>query len=287
MLKDEINRLPEIKHWNFDLSDPDLRVFRIEAVKNISETVISLFARFDFKCMELTAEKNQYFSLGSEKASIVNSKLFIRGVSALLVSGLIFWIGAFSPPYRQWMTNSTTEYLSIIHNNPTNWYAIHIAFVLGVIGSLAALLFILGSLKDETKKALLTLATGIYGVGTALVLINFSFRLTVTQWVAKRLIENNQLDESFKTWMDWSNMLFDIYMMSGYFTCLFLGLALKQIVMVPRWVTNFCLIFGACALVCYPLGVLIFQPPLMIHFPFIMGSIVILLERRKEPKRIG
>lgn len=64
MLKDEINRLPEIKHWNFDLSDPDLRVFRIEAVKNISETVISLFARFDFKCMELTAEKNQYFSLG-------------------------------------------------------------------------------------------------------------------------------------------------------------------------------------------------------------------------------
>ncbi len=37
-MKVEIERLPGIRRWNFDLDDPDFRVFRIEAEKNIYET---------------------------------------------------------------------------------------------------------------------------------------------------------------------------------------------------------------------------------------------------------
>lgn len=52
-MKVEIERLPGIRRWNFDLDDPDFRVFRIEAEKNISNTVISLFNRFNYRCLEL------------------------------------------------------------------------------------------------------------------------------------------------------------------------------------------------------------------------------------------
>ena len=52
-MKGEIERLPAIRRWNFDLDDPDFRVFRIEAEKNISNTVISLFNRFNYGCLEL------------------------------------------------------------------------------------------------------------------------------------------------------------------------------------------------------------------------------------------
>jgi hypothetical protein len=53
LMQVEIERLPGIRQWNFDLDDPGFRVFRIEAEKNISNTVISLFNRFNYRCLEL------------------------------------------------------------------------------------------------------------------------------------------------------------------------------------------------------------------------------------------
>ena len=50
-MKVEIERLPGIRQWNFDLDDPDFPVFRIEAEKNISNAVISLFNRFNYRCL--------------------------------------------------------------------------------------------------------------------------------------------------------------------------------------------------------------------------------------------
>lgn len=52
-LKSEIERVPEIIQWNFDLDDPGFRVFRIVSVKNISSKVISLFEALNFKCIAL------------------------------------------------------------------------------------------------------------------------------------------------------------------------------------------------------------------------------------------
>jgi len=53
LIKVEIEALPEIRQWNFDLDDPDFRIFRIEAGENISNKVIALFNRFNFRCLEL------------------------------------------------------------------------------------------------------------------------------------------------------------------------------------------------------------------------------------------
>ena len=56
-LKAEIERIPEIMQWNFDLDDPEFRVFRIVSIKNISNKVISLFDRFNLKCSELSDDQ--------------------------------------------------------------------------------------------------------------------------------------------------------------------------------------------------------------------------------------
>jgi hypothetical protein len=57
-LKGELERVPEIVQWNFDLDDPGFRVFRIVSVKNISNKVISLFEALNFKCVALVDDKN-------------------------------------------------------------------------------------------------------------------------------------------------------------------------------------------------------------------------------------
>ena len=51
----------------------------------------------------------------------------------LLAGGILFWIGAFTPPWKQWMTADLKEYLSIIHANRINWYFIHITMIFGVL----------------------------------------------------------------------------------------------------------------------------------------------------------
>jgi hypothetical protein len=56
-IKGEINLIPGIKHWNFDLSDPDFKIFRVEASKNISREVTTLFTRFHFHCYELMPDR--------------------------------------------------------------------------------------------------------------------------------------------------------------------------------------------------------------------------------------
>jgi hypothetical protein len=58
ILKGEIERVPEIIQWNFDLDDPGFRVFRIVSVKNISNKVISLFEARNFKCIALVEDEN-------------------------------------------------------------------------------------------------------------------------------------------------------------------------------------------------------------------------------------
>ena len=55
LLEKEINLLPSINQWNFDLDDPEFRIFRIVSGKNISKQVIALFTRLNLKCLQLFA----------------------------------------------------------------------------------------------------------------------------------------------------------------------------------------------------------------------------------------
>jgi hypothetical protein len=276
-LKTDIEHLQEIKQWSFDLSDPDFTVFRVEMIKNISTEIIAIFKRFDLKCIPLDPGRKIQPRREYEDEYLINSKSFRAGVTILLISGILFWIGAVTPPYRQWTAIDVTEYLAIIYNNMFNWYIMHIAFILGIIGTFIGLLFCQAAFYSHRNKVWILISSNIYGMGAALAIITFAFRLTVTQWAAKQLLAMSEdWAANFETWMAWSNLLFAIYMMAGYFACFCFGLALNLKHMIPRWVAKLYILFGLCALLLYPFGFLLFEPPLMIHFPFIVGSIGVL-----------
>jgi hypothetical protein len=197
----------------------------------------------------------------------------------LLAGGILFWIGAFWPPYKQWMTSDTREYLSIIHANRMAWYIIHICFALGVIVSLFGMQSMVNAtLQLNANRLYTTLISTGYLLGSAFWLINIAFRLTVTQWAGQQLAINNLMPDSFQTWMDWSNLLFAIYMVLAYLSIALLGFILKDLSILPGFVGWFCIIFGLSGVLGYLIQFPLFAPPLMVHLPLMILGIFILIK---------
>ncbi len=199
----------------------------------------------------------------------------------LLAGGILFWIGAFWPPYKQWMTTDTREYLSIIQSNKTGWYVIHIFFTLGVVVSL----FGMQSLSNtfmllNGNKLLTSIMSSGYLVGSGFWLINIAFRMTVTLWAGQQLTEHNLMPDSFQAWMDWYNLIFAIYMVLAYLSIACIGFVLKDISILPEFVTWFCIIFGLSGIIGYLVQFPLFAPPLMVHLPMMILGIFILLKIR-------
>ena len=199
----------------------------------------------------------------------------------MLAGGIAFWIGAFIPPYKQWMTSDTREYLTIIHSHKLNWYFIASFMMLGVVTTFLALqLMTQAAQYSSIGKLYSILSTSAYSFGAIFVIINFAFRLTVTIWAGDRLIASGDQEASFQTWMDWSNMLFAAYMILAYLSIGFFGLALKDLGTIQPWVIWFCIIFGFGGILGFIVQLPIFAPPLMVHLPFIISGIVLLLKMK-------
>jgi hypothetical protein len=201
----------------------------------------------------------------------------------MLAGGIVFWAGAFTPPYKQWMTSDLKEYLSIINTNHTGWYIIHGCFTLGVIISILGLYLFSESLKSSAAdKVLSGIAYNLFLVGSIFWLINIAFRVTVTVWAAKNLADTGEVHDTFKTWMDWSNLLFSFYMVLAYTATGCFGIAMKDISWMPVWVCWFCIVFGFAGVIGYIFRVPLWAPPLMVHLPFIITGIFILIRIPKE-----
>lgn len=201
----------------------------------------------------------------------------------ILAGGIIFWIGAFYPPYKQWMTSDIKEYLTIINSNKTGWYVIHSCFILGIIVSIFGWELLSESLiSSGTGNILPKIAYTSLFAGSIFWLINIAFRLTVTLWAAENFSSTGVIYESFKTWMDWSNLLFVIYMVLAYFATGCFGIAMREISWIPAWVSWFYIIFGFAGVIGYLVRIPVWVPPLMVHLPYIISGIVILLKLPKE-----
>lgn len=181
------------------------------------------------------------------------------------------------------MTNDTREYLTIVGQNKINWYIIHGCFVLGVVVTVIGVqLFSQSLIASDKDTVYANIGQTAFFFGAGFWIINIVFRLTVTLWAAERLLASGDLYESFKTWMDWSNLLFSIYMVLAYAAIGFLGLSLKQLDLVPSWVSWFSIIFGFVGTVGYIVRIPIYEPPLMVHLPFMITGIMILLKLRSQ-----
>jgi hypothetical protein len=92
-----------------------------------------------------------------------------RWTSALLLTGgIIFWIGAFTPPSRWWMTRDTAEYLQIIHEHRTTWIFIAITFTVGIIISMMGMQLLNSAMNRLGEPALHQLASLVYAFATIL-----------------------------------------------------------------------------------------------------------------------
>ena len=194
----------------------------------------------------------------------------------LLSGGIIFWIGAWTPPYRWWMTGDIKEYLTLVHDNKLVWYFIAATFAIGVVITLFGIQLFSLVLQDTDQRIMPQIGFTAFSFGSAFWILNIAFRATVTVWVATQLSETGVLEPSFKTWMDWSNLIFSIYMVLAYFGIGCLGYALKQTDVLPDWTGWMCMIFGFAGSVLYLVRFPVFAPPLMVHTPLIITGIVIL-----------
>ena len=207
---------------------------------------------------------------------------FLRLTGILLLSGaVLFWIGAFWPPYKQWTTSDVKEYLSIIHTHKINWYIIHGFFIAGILITLFAVQLFSQSLQSAgAGKIYSSTGSTAFLFGSSFWIINIAFRLSVTIWAAGQLAEKNILPDSFQTWMNWSNLLFAIYMILAYTGTGFLGLALKETSLLPMWVSWLCIVFGFVAVPGYLVRFPFFAPPLMVYLPLIITAVMILLKTK-------
>lgn len=196
----------------------------------------------------------------------------------LLVGGIIFWIGACTPPYKWWMTKDLKEYLSLIHENKRIWYFISATFLVGVLLTIFGMRLFALALQNSGQKVFPQIGILSFVFGSAFWILNIAFRITVTVWAANQLSENNSVHPSFQTWMDWSNLIFAIYMVLAYFAVGCMGYSLHQLHMLPSWTSWVCMFFGFGGSVLYLCRVPVFDPPLMVHAPLMITGIMILLK---------
>ena len=196
----------------------------------------------------------------------------------LLFGGIIFWVGALTPPYKWWLTKDPKEYLTLIYNHKTAWYFIAATFVVGVIITLFGLQLLSICLERSGKDVFPRIGFTAFAFGSAFWILNIAFRVTVTVWTADQLVENNKLEPLFHSMMQWTNLIFAIYMILAYFGIGCMGYSIYHINILPMWTAWLCIIFGFGGSVLYLCRVPFFDPPLMVHAPLIIMGIVILLK---------
>ncbi len=196
----------------------------------------------------------------------------------ILAGGIFFWIGAFTLPYKQWMTKDVKEYLTIIGTHKTNWHIIHAFFLVGVIVNFFGITLLTDALKQQNQNMLPQLAYSAFIIGTILWIIDIAFRVVYTTWAAKQFVEFNEIQNFYVTLRTWSSSLFSVYMVLAYLATGFIGTALLQSQVLPNWIGWFCIVFGYAGSVLYIVRFQLFDPPLMVHLPYMILGIAILVK---------
>jgi len=198
-----------------------------------------------------------------------------RVVGWLLIAGaVVFWAGAVTPPYRQWMGVSIEEYLTIVGTNLRNWYTMHALFGAGAIlaaAGLAGLTSVLRAAGDRTWSAV---ALTLFSIGVALWLVQVAFRVTIAPWAANELAREGHVPSIYPALQRWMGVLFGAFMIMGYLGLASYGAAVLQTALLPRWAGWVAVVFGILAVPGF--ATVVFQPPLMLFVvPFVLGVAVL------------
>jgi len=198
-----------------------------------------------------------------------------RVLGWLLIAGaVIFWIGAVTPPYRQWMGVSLEEYLSIVGAHGRNWQVMHGLFAAGSLLTLIGLSGFTARVNGSGGSTWATIALTLFAVSTLLWFVQLGFRLTVTPWASAELTASGRMPGEYAALHRWMGVLLGADMLLGYQAAAAYGLAVLGVPGPPRWVGWTALCFGVVAVP----GMItpIFQPPLMLEVvPFVLGIAIV------------
>jgi len=189
----------------------------------------------------------------------------------LLMGGVVFIIGAFSPPWEQWYSPLKRS-LQVIGQHRTAWFWIHACFVIGVVLTiLGAVAYAYARAKGGTNALLPALVATAYATGAVLWLISVAFRLTVQVWAANEVVSTDRIPEPYEAWHRLSGVLFTYYMALAYLACAGLGWDVLRTGLVARWAGWFSIVFGLSA------GAIVGRNiPFFVHIPFMIVAVLLL-----------
>jgi hypothetical protein len=200
-----------------------------------------------------------------------------RATAWLFVAGwAIFWVGAFTPPWRQWVS-PLHEALEIIAVHRLAWHFIHTCFVVGTLLTAAAFVVHAEAVSPGRARLWATLAASAYVVAVTLFLVNLAFRNSVQVWAAESVLRSGEFPSSYETWHRFAGLLFGMYSILAYAAVAALGASLLDSTLLPRWIVwgN---LGGGLALTALTLGNLPpANAPLMVHLAPGLAGLVLLL----------
>lgn len=202
----------------------------------------------------------------------------LRIAAYLLVAGwLVFWAGAFTPPWRWWYGIPTDEYLQMISAHRVVWRWIAAAFATGVVCTALGLTALRSALQGHDGSVWSDLGLTLFAIGSVVWLASIAFRATATVSAAEAITTSGTVPEWFVPLRGWSGALFGIYMVLAYVAVAAFGKALLASGIVPAWLAWAHIVFGLVGAVGFVARVPVFDPPLMIHLlPGILGVVLLI-----------
>jgi hypothetical protein len=187
---------------------------------------------------------------------------------------VIFWIGAGTPPYKQWMGPPVKEYLGIIGGHRPNWLFINGSFAVACVLTVPALAALTSLLRGAGDRGWSVAGLALFATGAALWLVHLGHRLAVTPWAAAELSRTGEVPAGYEATKLWMGLLFAAFMVMAYLAMAAYGAAILQTGLLPRWAGWTALVFGLVAVPGFATP--LFQPPLMVHVvPFILGIAIL------------
>jgi len=200
----------------------------------------------------------------------VNATSLRLAGALLLTGGIVFMVGAVSPPWEQWYA-PLQRALQVIGRHRVAWYWIHSCFVLGVILTILGFVALAHALRATPAGLLASLVGVAYIIGAVFWLVNIAFRGTVQVWAAAEVIRTGSVPPGYEPLRQWAGLLFGLYMFLAYLTSAGLGWLMLRTGLVPGWTAWVAVIVGLTGG-----GVVGMSVPMVVHIPLMVIGVFLL-----------